>query len=57
MQLYYKTAPEYLCDLIIPYSNSCNLRSNNQLLMAPCQPGSKIKRCEERSFQNAAPNE
>ena len=30
-QAYHKTAPDYSGDLIIPYSYSCNLRSNNQL--------------------------
>ena len=56
-QAYHKTAPDYLCDLIIPYSNSCNVRSNNQLLLAPCQPRTKLKTYRERSFQYAAPNE
>ena len=55
-QAYQKTAPDYLCDLIIPYSNSCNLRSNNQLLLAPSQPRTKLKTYGERSFQYAAPN-
>ena len=53
----HKTAPSYLCDLITPYSNSCNLRSNNQLLLASCQPRTKLKTYGERSFQYAAPNE
>ena len=56
-QAYHKTAPDYFCDLIIPYSNSCNLRSNNQLLLAPCQPKTKLITYGERSFQYAAPNE
>ena len=56
-QTYHKTAPRYLCDLITPYSNSCNLRSNNQLLLASCQPRTKLKTYGERSFQYAAPNE
>ena len=56
-QAYHKTAPSYLCDLITPYSNSCNLRSNNQLLLASCQPRTKLKTYGERSFQYAAPNE
>ena len=47
----------YLCDLITPYSNSCNLRSNNQLLPASCQPRTKLKTYGERSFQYAAPYE
>ena len=56
-QAYHKTAPDYVCDLIIPYSNSCNLRSNNQLLLAPCQPRTMLKTYGERSFQYVAPNE
>ena len=40
----------YLCDLITPYSNSCNLRSNNQLLLASCQPRTKLKRMEKDPF-------
>ena len=35
-QAYYKTAPQYLCDLIIPYSNAGELRSNTKLVK-PCQ--------------------
>ena len=35
-QAYHGTAPQYLCDLIVPYANTCNLRSNNKLLIAPC---------------------
>ena len=27
-QAYHETAPQYLCDLIGPYANTCNLRSN-----------------------------
>ena len=36
---------------------SCNLRSNNQLLLASCQPRTKLKTYGERSFQYAAPTE
>ena len=37
----------------------CNLRSNNQLhvLLASCQPRTKLKTYGERSFQYAAPTE
>ena len=56
-QAYHKTAPSYLCDLITLYSNSCNLRSNNQLLLASCQPRTNLKTYGERSFQYAALNE
>ena len=45
----YKTAPQYLCDLIMPYSNARNLRSDNMLLIA--------RLIYLRSFQYAAPTE
>ena len=54
-QAYHKTAPQYLCDLIMPYSNALNLRSDNMLLIAPCHPRAKLKSYGERSFQYAAP--
>ena len=56
-QTYHGTAPQYLCDLIVPYANTCNLRSNNKLLIAPCHPRAKLKTYGERSFQHAAPKE
>ena len=56
-QAYHKTAPQYLCDLIMPYSNARNLRSDNMLLIAPCHPRAKLKSYGERSFQYAAPTE
>ena len=56
-QAYHKTAPQYLCDLIVPHANTCNLRSNNKLLIAPCHPRAKLKTYRERSFQHAAPKE
>ena len=37
-QTYHKTASQYLCDLIMPYSNARNLRSDNMLLIALCHP-------------------
>ena len=48
-QAYHKTAPQYLCDLITPYSNARNLRSNNMLLIAPCHPRAKLKSYVKRS--------
>ena len=30
-----QTTPHYLCDLIVSYANSCNLRANDNLLIAP----------------------
>ena len=83
-QAYHNTAPDYSCDLINPYSYSCNLRFNNQLhdymyigytqqiyiwysfncaiiiqctdfvmiviVLASCQPTTKLKTHVERSF-------
>ena len=56
-QTYHETASQYLCDLIVPYANTCKLRSNNMLLIAPCHPRAKLKTYGERSFQHAAPKE
>ena len=56
-QAYHKTAPQYLCHLIIPYSNARNLRSDNMLLIAPCHPTATLKSYGERLFQYAAPTE
>ena len=53
-QAYHKTAPQYLCDLIMPYSIARNLRSDNMLLIAPCHPRAMVKSYVERSFQYAA---
>ena len=55
-QAYHKTAPQYLCDLIIPYSHARNLRSDDMLLIAQCNPRAKllVKCYGERSFQYAA---
>ena len=44
----------YICGSIVLYANSCNLRSNNMLLIAPCHPRAKLKTYGERSFQHAA---
>ena len=56
-QAYHKTAPQYLCDLIMPYSNARCLRSDNMSLIAPCHPRAKLQSYGERSFQHAAPTE
>ena len=56
-QANHKTAPQYLCDLIMPYSNARCLRSDNMSLIAPCHPRAKLKSYGERSFQHAAPTE
>ena len=54
-QAYHKTAPQYLCDLIMQYSNARNLRSDNMLLIAPCHPRAKLKSYGERSFNMLLP--
>ena len=56
-QAYHKTAPQSLCDLIIPYSNARNLTSDNMLLIAPCHTRAKLKFYGERLFQYVAPTE
>ena len=53
----HKTAPQYLYDLVAPYVNTCNLRSTNKLLIAPCHPRTKLKTYGERTFRHAAPKE
>ena len=52
-QAYHNTAPEYLCELIITYCNTRNLRSNNKMLVMPCDPRSKLKTLGEKCFQYA----
>ena len=54
-QAYHKTAPQYLCDLIMPYSNARNLRSENMLLIAPCHPRAKLKSYGKYHFNMLLP--
>ena len=42
-QTYHNTAPEYLCELIINYCNTQNLRSNNKMLVMACDPRPELK--------------
>ena len=35
-QAYHKTVPQYIRDLIIPYSNARNLKSNDKPLIKLC---------------------
>ena len=37
-QEYHRTAPSYLCDLIVPYVNTRSLRSNDKCLIKSCMP-------------------
>ena len=46
-------APGYLCDLIIPYTNSRCLRSSDQGLLL--EPRTRLKTKGDRAFQVAAP--
>ena len=52
-QAYHGTAPQYLCDLIVHYANTCNLRSNNKLLIAPCHP--RANSLSARTLHRAPP--
>ena len=56
-QAYHNTAPEYLCEFIIPYCNTRNLRSNNKMLVMLCDPRPKLKTYGEKCFQFAGPKE
>ena len=52
---YHKTAPQYICDLIIPRTNNRAVRSNNSFALVV--PMIKLKHYRERSFSYAAPVE
>ena len=52
---YHRTAPSYLCDLIVPYVNTRALRSNDKCLMEPCKP--RLRSHGERCFKYAGPQE
>ena len=54
-QAYHRTAPSYLCDLIVPYVNTRSLRSNNKCFIKPCKP--RLKTYGERCFKYAGPQE
>ena len=54
-QAYHRTAPSYLCDLIVPYVNTRSLRSNDKCLIEPCKP--RLRSYGERCFKYAVPQE
>ena len=54
-QAYHRTAPSYLCDLIVPYVNTRSLRSNNKCLIKPCKP--RLRTNGERCFTYYGPQE
>ena len=52
---YHRTAPSYLCDLIVPYVNTRSLRSNDKCLIKPCKP--RLRLYGERCFKYDGPQE
>ena len=54
-QAYHRTAPSYLCDLIVPYVNTRSLRSNDKFFNEPCKP--RLRSYGERCFKYAGPQE
>ena len=54
-QAYHRTAPSYLCDLIVPYVNTRSLRSIDKCLIEPCKP--RLRSYGERCFKYAGPQE
>ena len=48
---YHRTAPSYLCDLIVPYVSAWSLRSNDK----PCKP--RLRSYHERCFKYTGPEE
>ena len=54
-QAYYRIAPSYLCDLIVPYVDTRSLRSNNKCLIKPCKP--RLRSYGERCFKYAGTQE
>ena len=55
IQSYHRTAPSYLCDLIVPYVNTRSLRSIDKCLIEPCKP--RLRSYGERCFKYAGPQE
>ena len=54
-QAYHRTAPSYLCDLIVPYVNTRSLRSHDKCVIEPCKP--RLRSYGERCFKYAGPQE
>ena len=52
---YHRTAPSYLCDLIVPYVNTQSLRSNDKCLIKPCK--TRLRFYGKRCFKYAGPQE
>ena len=52
---YHRTAPSYLCDLIVQYVNTRSLRSNDKCLIEPCK--TRLRSYGERCFKYAGPQE
>ena len=56
-QAFHSTAPDYLCELIIPYCSARNLSSDDMVLVQPCHPVPRLKTYGEKCFQFAVPKE
>ena len=54
-QAEHRTAPSYLCDLIVTYVNTRSRRSNNYYLIKRCKP--RLRSYGERCFKYAGPQE
>ena len=56
-QAYHRTAPSYLCDLIVPYVNvnTRSLGSNDKCLIKPYKP--RLRSYGERCFKYPGPQE
>ena len=54
-QSYHRTAPSYLCEIIVPYVNTRYLRSDDKCLIEPCKP--RLRSYGESCFKHAGPQE
>ena len=52
---YHRTAPTYLCDLIVPYVITRSRRSNDKCSIKPCKP--RLRSYGERCFKYDGPQE
>ena len=54
-QAYHRTAPSYLCDLIVLYVNTQSLRYNDKCLIEPCKL--RLRTYGERCYKYGGPQE
>ena len=52
---YHRTAPFYLCDLIVPYVNIGSLMSTDKCLIKPCK--SRLRSYDEKCFKYSGTQE